>query len=54
MLSREGDVGAHAVYKDTTGMTSHMMLSDFAVNKYLHTVVSGWIFINTELRCTEP
>jgi len=22
------------------------MYSDFAVNKYLHTVVSGWIFIN--------
>ena len=30
------------------------MYSDFAVNKYLHTVASGWIFINTELRCTEP
>jgi len=25
------------------------MLSDFAVNKYLHTVASGWTFINTEL-----
>ena len=24
------------------------------VNKYLHTVASGWIFINIELRCTEP
>ena len=24
------------------------------VNKYLHTVASGWIFNNTELRCTEP
>jgi len=23
--------------------------SDFAVNKYLHTVASGWIFINIEL-----
>jgi len=22
--------------------------------KYLHTVVSGWIFINIELGCTEP
>jgi len=22
---------------------------DFAVNKYLHTVASGWIFINIEL-----
>jgi len=22
--------------------------SDFAVNKYLHTVASGWIFINIE------
>jgi len=22
------------------------MKSDFAVNKYLHTVASGWIFIN--------
>jgi len=21
-------------------------LSDFAVNKYLHTVASGWVFIN--------
>jgi len=30
------------------------MQSDFAVNKYLHTVASGWIFINIELRCTEP
>ena len=29
------------------------MQSDFAVNKYLHTVASGWIFINIELRCTE-
>jgi len=28
--------------------------SDFAVNKYLHTVASGWIFINIELRCTKP
>ena len=28
--------------------------SDFAVNKYLHTVASGWNFINIELRCTEP
>jgi len=25
------------------------MYSDFAVNKYLHTVASGWIFINIEL-----
>ena len=25
-----------------------------AVNKYLHTVASGWIFINIELRCTDP
>ena len=24
------------------------------VNKYLLTVVSGWIFIKIELRCTEP
>ena len=24
------------------------MYSDFAVNEYLHTVASGWIFINTE------
>jgi len=30
------------------------MYSDFAVNKYLHTVASSWIFINIELRCTEP
>jgi len=30
------------------------MWGDFAVNKYLHTVASGWILINTELRCTEP
>jgi hypothetical protein len=30
------------------------MYSDFAVNKYLHTVASGWIFINIELLCTEP
>jgi len=30
------------------------MYSDFAVNKYLHTVASSWIFINTELWCTEP
>jgi len=22
--------------------------------KYLHTVEYGWIFINIELRCTEP
>ena len=29
------------------------MSSDFAVNKYLDTVASGWIFINSELRCTE-
>jgi len=25
------------------------MYSDFAVNKYLHTVPSGWIFINITL-----
>jgi len=25
------------------------MYSDFAVNKYLHTVAFGWIFINIEL-----
>ena len=25
------------------------MQSDFAVNKYLHTVASGWIFIDMEL-----
>jgi len=30
------------------------MYSDFAVNKYLHNVASIWIFINTELWCTEP
>jgi len=30
------------------------MYSDSAVNKYLHTVASSWIFINIELRCTEP
>ena len=30
------------------------MWSSFAVNKYLHTVASGWIFINIELRWTEP
>jgi len=24
------------------------------VNKYLHTVASGWIFIHIELRRTEP
>jgi len=30
------------------------MYSDFAVNKYLHTLLSGWTFINIELRCTEP
>ena len=24
------------------------MLSDIAVNKYLHTLASGWIFINIE------
>ena len=24
------------------------MQSDFAVNKYLHTVASGWIFINID------
>jgi len=28
-------------------------IGNFAVNKYLHTVASGWIFINTELRFTE-
>jgi len=30
------------------------LLRNFAVNKYLRTVASGWIFINIELRCTEP
>jgi len=25
---------------------SFIMQSDFVVNKYLHTVASGWIFIN--------
>ena len=27
---------------------------DSAVNKYLRTVASGWIFIHIEFRCTEP
>jgi len=26
----------------------YLLQSDFAVNKYLHTVASGWIFINIE------
>ena len=30
------------------------MWSDFAVNKYLHNVASGRIFISIELWCTEP
>ena len=30
------------------------MYSVFAVNKYLLTVASGWIFINIELQCIEP
>ena len=30
------------------------MYSDFAVNKYLHTVASVWIFIDIELRCRKP
>jgi len=30
------------------------MQSDFAVNKNLHNIASGWIFINIELRYTEP
>jgi len=30
------------------------MYSYFAVNKYPHTVASGWIFIKIELRCMEP
>jgi len=32
----------------------YLLQSHFAVNKYLHTVVSGWIFNNIELRRTEP
>jgi len=35
-------------------VTPETCKSDFAVNKYLHTVASGWIFINIELRCMEP
>jgi hypothetical protein len=30
------------------------VLKTVNANKYLHTVASGWIFINIELRCTEP
>jgi len=26
----------------------YLLQSDFAVNKYLHTVASGWIFINND------
>jgi len=37
-----------------SGVTALIIRSDFAVNKYLHTVASGWIFINIALRCTEP
>jgi len=37
-----------------SGAVTPETCSDFAVNKYLHTVASGWIFINIELRCTEP
>jgi len=29
------------------GADTQNMYSDFAVNKYLHTVAFGWIFINT-------
>jgi len=34
-----------------SGVTALIIRStkNFAVNKYLHTVASGWIFINTEL-----
>ena len=31
------------------GAVTPRTCSDFAVNKYLHTVASGWIFINTKL-----
>ena len=39
---------------NTGTATSLRGLDQFAVNKYLHTVASGWISINIELRCTEP
>jgi len=32
----------------------YLLQSYFVLNKYLHTVAFGWIFINIELRCTEP
>ena len=34
------------------GVVTPKTCSDFAVNKYLHTVEPGWIFINIQLRCT--
>jgi len=42
------------IYCKATLHVSGVALSSFAVNKYLHTVASGWIFINIELRRTEP
>ena len=30
----------------------HILYTDFAVNKYLRTVASGWIFINIVMRVT--
>jgi len=33
---------------------SHKPVRWREVNKYLHSLASGWIFINIELRCTEP
>jgi len=49
----EAAVTVFSTPDDGSGDTQNMW-SDFAVNKYLHTFASSWIFINIELRCTEP
>jgi len=45
-------VTATSVTGHNTGTATSLqrgLISDFAVNKYLHTVASGWIFISTDV-----
>jgi len=53
MTCKEAAVTAFTTPDDGCCDTRNMQ-RDFAVNKYLLNVASGWNFINTELRCTEP
>ena len=54
IMTCTGDCGYSFSTPDVVCCDTRNLYSSFAVNKYLHTVASGWIFIRIETRCTEP